>query len=257
MVYYIRIMANRMENKLIHIGLSPAEVRVYLASLESGPDTVMHLATKAGIKRPTCYVMIETLMRRGLMSSFIKGKKRYFSVASPEKLFDLVGAEKTEVAAKEVSLKEVLPELISLFNMSERKPQVRFFEGKEGIRAIQRDIVKSRPRQIYEFVPLDPAYALFPPAPGDHREKIMNIKGIKIKSIYTSKKRHILPRRPGTLEIKFVSSAHFPFSTEIVIYNEKVAFLSLEQEILGVIIEGKQIADTMRTVFELAWNGAS
>ena len=142
-------MASRTENKLIHLGLSLAEARVYLTLLESGPDTVMHLAARAGIKRPTCYVIVESLMRKGLMSSFTKGKKRYFSVVSPEKLSDVVSAEKIEVAGKEASLREILPELISLFNISEKKPKVRFFEGKEGIRAIQRDIIKSPPPHIY------------------------------------------------------------------------------------------------------------
>ncbi len=248
-------MTTTLENKLENIGLSEGETKVYLASLESGPDTVMHLAERAAIKRPTCYVMIESLMQKGLMSSFTKGKKRYFSAESPEKLLDLVVSERAEQSRREENLEKILPELVSFFNISKTKPRVRFFEGKEGIRAIQGDILKTRPRFIYSFGPLDPAEELFPPRPGDIREKILKIKGIKVKTLYTSEKGKRLPERRGPVVTKFVSPKKFPFSTEIAIYNDKVAFLSLKEEIIGVIIESRQIADTMRIVFNLAWEG--
>lgn len=246
-------MAIELEKQLARAGLSEGEAKVYMASLMAGPDTVMHLAQKARIKRPTCYVMIESLIKRGLMSSFTKGKKRYFSAEHPEKLFDLVLTERTELAAREGTIDKILPELISFFNLSETRPRVRFFEGKEGVRSIQRDILKSKPRSIYSFVPLDPAHELFPPSSGDLREKMIKIKGLKMKTIYTSKKGAKLPERTDAAHNKFVDPDKFPFSTEVVIYNDKVAFLSFKDEIIGVIIESKQIADTMRSIFELSW----
>lgn len=245
-----------LENKLKNAGLPEGEIKVYLASLKSGSETVMHLAEKAGIKRPTCYVMIESLMQKGLMSSFAKGKKRYFSAESPERLLDLVGEQKIELDARKKDIDDILPELTSIFNISGTRPRTRFFEGKEGVRTIQKDILKSKPRYVYNFAPLDPAHELYPPSPGDLREKVLKRKGTKTKIIYTSKKGERLPKKQGGTVTKFVSPEKFPFSSEIVIYNDKVAFLSFKEEILGVIIESKQIAETMRTMFNLAWGNS-
>lgn len=244
-----------LERQLATIGLSENQASVYLASLLLGSSTVLRISEKARIKRPTAYVAIEELMQLGLMSTFTKGKKRYFSAESPEKLLDLVMGEKQELTLKEKSLGELLPQLLSAFTITKTKPQVRFFEGKEGIEAIQRDIITTKPSLIYSFVPLDPAHQLFPPQANDHRQKILRLKGVKVKSIYTSRNGRVLPERQGPMVTKFVSPKEFPFSTEIVIYGDKVAFLALKDEILGVVIESRQIAETMRTVFHLAWSG--
>ncbi len=253
----VEIMISTLENKLKQAGLSEGEARVYLASLESGPDTVMHLAEKAKIKRPTCYVMIESLIQKGLMSSFIKGKKRYFSAEHPGKLLDLIAAEREEILGREGHVEKVLPELASFFNVSATRPRVRFFEGKEGVRAIQRDILKSKPKEIHSFIPLDVAHELFPPQAGDVREKILKIKGLKTKTLYTSNEARPLPEKGNIMVSRRIDPERFPFSTEVVIYNDKIAFLSFKEEIIGVIVESKQITDTMRTVFDLAWHGAA
>ncbi len=64
-------------NQLQKIGFSDKEAAVYLASLELGPATILELAKKAKVKRPTVHVLVEGFIKRGLASSFEKGKKRF------------------------------------------------------------------------------------------------------------------------------------------------------------------------------------
>ncbi|MEY4744239.1 MAG: hypothetical protein RL272_184, partial [Candidatus Parcubacteria bacterium] len=71
-------MREDLAKELQKIGLSENEAKVYLAGLELGPSTAQMMAAKATVSRPTTYIMIESLIKRGLMSSFQKGKKRYF-----------------------------------------------------------------------------------------------------------------------------------------------------------------------------------
>lgn len=243
------------KSQLQHFGLSDNESRVYLASLELGPSTVLKISQQTAIKRPTTYVAIEELTKLGLMSSFLKGKKRYFSAENPERLVDLLEGQKTELSQKEKSLNVLLPELTSLFSISGKRPQVRFFEGKEGIKSIRDDIVKSKVRETYEFTPLDKAYALFPPQAGDHREKLAK-KLNRMRVIYTDSRGAVLPAKTSKLESRFVPEADFSFSTEVTIYGDRVAMVSLSETLIGVIIESQEIADTMRSIFLLAWEGA-
>ena len=42
-------------------GLTENEAKVYLAALELGETTVIRLAKKAGIKRPTTYLVVDSL----------------------------------------------------------------------------------------------------------------------------------------------------------------------------------------------------
>ena len=72
-------------HELSHVGLSDKEAAVYLAAMELGPAVVQDIAKKAEVNRATTYVMIESLASRGMMSTFVKGKKRYFAAEPPER----------------------------------------------------------------------------------------------------------------------------------------------------------------------------
>ena len=76
-------MNTQIPMELRKLGLKEKEVRIYLAGLELGPNTVQNIAQKAGVTRPTCYEIIQSLEERGLFSQEQRGKKRYFAAQSP------------------------------------------------------------------------------------------------------------------------------------------------------------------------------
>ena len=133
---YNKDMDNKFESNLKLLGLSDKEAKVYLALLELGATTVIQIAQKAGVNRPTAYVQIETLTGLGLVSSYMKGKKRFFAAEPPERLGELIELKKSEIKDQQDRLQEILPELEMLFTTSGERPIVRFFEGREGIKAI-------------------------------------------------------------------------------------------------------------------------
>ena len=133
-----------MEKELEQLGLSDKEAKTYLASLSLGGSVVQNIAKKAELKRPTTYFAIEQLIKRGLMSYFEKGKKRYFVAESPERLISLLAARKKRAQLLETQLQKIMPELNSLFGLIGEKPKIQFFEGKEGIVSIREDILKTK-----------------------------------------------------------------------------------------------------------------
>ena len=61
-----------MENlgrKLEEIGLSEKEANVYLAILKVGRGTAYKIARLAGVKTPTTYLMLDDLLKKGLVLS--------------------------------------------------------------------------------------------------------------------------------------------------------------------------------------------
>jgi len=242
------------ENELQQLGLSEKEAKVYLASLELGSTSVLEISKKAGLKRPTTYYAIEELIKKGLMSSFEKGKKRCFSAESPERLLSLIIVKRRKVAVLEEDLQRVLPELNNIFNLAGERPKVRFFEGREGIKTIQEDILKSKFNSIEEIVPLDESYKIFPPSSKDHRHEMRKkAKKISVKMIYSSKKGEILPGEEDSIERRFVPPGKFPFSAEINVYGNKTAIVTYKGKLIGIIVESEEIANTLRVIFNLAW----
>ncbi|MDH5596551.1 MAG: hypothetical protein OEY44_00480 [Candidatus Peregrinibacteria bacterium] len=63
---------------------------------------------------------------------------------------------------------------------------------------------------------------------------------------------------PNLLEILMVNPKEFNFQNEIAIYGNRVAIISLNpDELIGLIVESKTFADSMKSFFDLAWLGAT
>src|SRR3989344_4183249 len=176
-----------MFEKLKHLGLSENEAKIYMAMLELGPSVVVEIARKAQINRPTTYVQIESLKKKGLVSTQAKGKKQLFIAESPDKLELLIEGELKAVENKKNELNNFLPELLNLFNTSDQRPHVKFFEGKEGILALQKEFLKTDGAPIYGITSLDNVFELFPESENSYTKKRVH-KKIPSKIIYTSGK---------------------------------------------------------------------
>src|SRR3989344_2058210 len=129
-------------------GLDEKEAKVYLALLELGTADVTDIAVKAHIKRPTCYLVLDNLKNKGLVSQ-VPAKVNLFTAESPEKLA-------SEMYKKQELYKRFLPNMLALYNAKKDKPQVQLFEGVEGVKQVYEKIYIAR--EVWFFGP--PAEAL-------------------------------------------------------------------------------------------------
>ncbi len=244
-----------MLNKLKHLGLSENEAKTYMAMLELGPSVVVEISRKAQINRPTTYVQIESLKKKGLVSAQSKGKKQIFIAESPDKLELLLDNELRNIEGKKAELDNFIPELLSLFNTSGQRPSVKFFEGKEGILALQREFLKTDDATIYGITSLDNVFEVFPEFEKSYTSKRVQ-KKIPSKTIYTSSKGPILKAtdESSLRESKFIEQDKLPLGVDITIFKDKVAIIALKGQISGTLIEHKEVADSFRTIFQLIWD---
>jgi len=244
-----------LKQSLINIGLSEKEAAVYLALLECGSCTVLEIAGHSGINRPTTYMQIEALKKKGLVTTQKRGAKQLFVAETPEQFISHLEKEKQRHEQKKTELNKILPELKTLFNLGEEKPLVRFFEGKEGLRKMQEEFLKCKSKLIYGFFSLDAVESVLPDIGKNYTPRRMQ-KRIKTKSIYTSARGPVLKGEDKKLlrQTKFIKPEKFPFTSDITIFDNKVAITSLKGKIAGTIIEHKEIANSFRVLFELLWN---
>lgn len=243
------------EKELQNLGLSEKEAKVYTTALELGPDTALNIAKESGINRATTYVQIESLKDRGLMSEFEKGKKTYYAVESPEILSKLIEKQETSLRFQKQELGSVLPQLLKHFDSSGDRPKIRFFEGEEGISQIRSDFLKTKNETIYGFMNFDKVVQMFGKQMDNYSEKRIERK-IYSKLLYTSSKGPVdrYTQKNKLREARFIPKTEFPFSADITIYRNKVAFISYNNKPIGVIMESKEITDTMKALFHLLWN---
>lgn len=239
----------QLNEVLAQFGLDFKEDEVYLALLELGTSTVVQIAKKAGIKRTTAYDVLSGLEKKGLIGQTIKGKKRLFYSEEPEKLKKLL-------REKERILEEALPMLKSLYNTAGSKPKIRYYEGKEGLKEVYLDTLDYN-GELLAFVTEDIIKHLGDDFAARYMKKRVKAK-ITVRAIGPDTEEIIEYKKldkEGLKKTLLVPKDKFPFTIEMNIYGNKLAFMSFKEQ-MGVIVESNEIAANMRLLFELAWKGA-
>lgn len=243
-----------LERELQEIGLNEKEAKVYLANLELGQSTVQEIAKKAGVNRATAYFIIEGLMKKGLISSFHKGKKQYFISADPDRLVEVLEQEKNEIVKREENLKKLLPQLQSLNNKQKDRPVVKYYEGKEGIKTMVDEVLKTAKGMVSMAYSVDALNNLFSEGEKIKWREIRIKRDLYTKAIYTYREG-ALQNIPKS-ESRKVPFEKFPISCDIAVYNNKVRIASLSDRLVGVIIEDEEITKSIKAILDLAWEAA-
>jgi len=239
--------------KLRNLGFDEREITVYLTLLENGPMLPQYIARRSGIKRTTLYEVFPMLLQKGAIEEIQQGKRRLFQAISPDKLLD-------EFEEKQKEIREYLGELASIFRIQGLKPKIEVYEGVEGIKKVYMDtltakrVIKSYDR-VSQYHPqvLDWINSYYVP----QRVK----KGILAQSIVTANeaaKKHMPVNAEELRETRFVPEEKFPFKIDGMIYCDKICFTTVDRNspLVGIIIESKQISQTHKALFDLAWEGA-
>src|SRR3990167_7595892 len=241
-----------MKDALIAVGLSKNEAKIYLALLELGKGTVSEITRKANLNRTTGYDVLDGLVAKGLASVSGKEPKQEYIAESPDKIEALL---KREVNATEEHLKEIkniLPELKSIHNVTGR-PKVRFYEGTSGLIEVYEDTLTSH-ETILAYATVDDMHRALPKYFTEYYKRRAD-KGITIKAIIPKTeigKERASHDKEEMRETALIPPDKYYFSPEINIYDDKVMIASWREK-LGIIIESAEIADAMKKIHELAW----
>ncbi len=241
------------------LGLNENEAKVYIATLELGEGTVQQISQRAGVKRITTHVIVEKLIAQKLLSEEVRGKRRVIVAEIPHKLLDVILDRKMIAEHQLNEMMKLLPELESIYNVLSSKPRVFFYQGLEGIKKIYEDTLREG-EEILAFTgygKLDPElkkwlhkYYIPLRVKKNVYAKVIAPSTKSAKSLKKLDKKH-------KREIVIVPEREFPFTIELNIYTNRVAIMSFtSKEMLGLIVESQEVANTFRLIFKLAWMAA-
>lgn len=230
-------------------GLSENEVKVYLANLELGQATVQELARKSGVKRTTIYTVIEGLKQKGLVAETKKGAKTFFAAENPKTLVQFSLKQHQQ-------LKNILPELESIYNISDVKPKVRFYEGKEGYVSVYENILKDKPKELLVIASYDNFHRHLDPKYEEDWIKRRIERKIKLRWLDFETKTTKAMQKEGKKvlrEIRFLPK-DFPFTSTMFIYSNKVVIVSGRQkDFMAVVVENSEFYQMFKQLFETLW----
>ncbi|MDO8648522.1 MAG: hypothetical protein Q7R81_01940 [Candidatus Peregrinibacteria bacterium] len=249
-------MAKDLASIVQAIGLTEKQTALYLSGLQIGTAPASDYAKTAGMNRITAYNTLEELVSLGYFTTVKNVRAKSYAPVAPEYLA-------LEARKNAEALDHALPELKSLQRAKYRKPHVRFFEGWEGVRHVYEDTLTTK-GELLNFANSSVVRKFWPLYDEEYVAERVK-RGIHLRGISpddaTGRKVHGEDRE-RVREIRLVSAKDFDFKNEINIYDHKVAICSFDSglrgdsDMFGVIIESKEVAETQRQIFEMAWRYA-
>ena len=238
-----------MEHELKALGFSEKETSVYLALLKSKTASVASINKNTAIPRPTIYDTLYALMEKGLISSYKKDKKYFYSAVEPEEIIRKL-KEKEDIA------KKILPELKKLMGTIEKKPIVKVYEGSKGVISFLNEVYKEKELLIYGSA--KKSEEILRHLPENFARRRVELK-IKARMILEKSAEASL--RVKDSEIKEFTQVRFidwvkNLPTVTFIYGDNISILSMEKELVGIIIQDENVSKTQRILFENLWKQA-
>jgi len=235
-----------LEKKLEEIGLNKKEAKIYLATLELGETTIARIAQKSGLKRTSIYNILDDLKRKGLISSSKGGRKNYYFAQDPKKL-------EARIKQRTKTIEEIMPELLSITNLIDKKPKVRYYEGREEMKEIYEDTLNYSDQEIKIWIP-ENTISSYDNYWKDYYIPKRLEKKIIVKAIapLTAVTKKFKSEDKKQLRITKISKTNF-IEAELMLYGtNKISIVSFD-EMMGLLIESKKLFNTLKGLFEVHW----
>jgi HTH-type transcriptional regulator, sugar sensing transcriptional regulator len=243
-----------LESSLSRAGLTPKEVKVYLACLQLGSATMTQISKNSEIKRSSTYLIVESLQIKGFLSSFKKDVKTYYAPEPPQKLLNLIRAREREVES-------ILPELEVIYNEPKEKPRIKIYEGIEALKQIYDELYDQlgKKEEALWFTSIGDLEKNFPEAIDYYLRQLKKKRDYRIRELNVGDshgmahaKRMKKIKGPNH-HIRTLDPKNSFSNTDNLIFGDKLVIFSIRKDLFVIMIENKNIADTYRAIFNAAW----
>ncbi|MGV8168430.1 MAG: TrmB family transcriptional regulator [Candidatus Nanoarchaeia archaeon] len=240
-----------IEEKLIQIGLTSGEARVYLALIKFRESTVGPLSKESKVAYSKIYDVLSRLVEKGLASYIIKEKTKHYQAAPPERLSEYVEKRKQTVRLAETVVEELIPQLAQINDSDEE--QTLLFTGFNGIlSAYELLLQKTKRNEVIKFFSqsredYDESVETFFIQRPQFRELIKRYhvkKKITWLGIYEGKGVTVNPEIMKVYKINFVLPGNVDISEECVL------IISWGKKPKAIFIHSKEIASNFRRYFD-------
>lgn len=243
-------------NTLLRFGLEERSARLYLSLLELGEASVLELAKKSGVERTVIYYLLKDLRRFDLVEElYDANKKLRLRAASPKRLIQIEEKRHQEI-------KTALPELEALFHDQPAKPKIMIFEGLSGIDQLYDDVINTlsrlpeTDREMLTYTNVERLTVLPIKNQAPFRDQRRH-HGIRVRVIAndSAAAQDFLSRDTEELRQSRLLPDNYPtLGATFVVYGDKVAQYNLKGDIYILLVVNKELADTQRVIFNLAWD---
>jgi HTH-type transcriptional regulator, sugar sensing transcriptional regulator len=233
-----------MKEKLIELGFTENEAKIYLLLLKTGKLTPSEIAEKLGMHRTYVFDILKTLIERGNITAIIIDGKKKYSPIDPKEI-------SRKIKTKLDEFNSILPSLEEIYKTTKTDLKVELFQGVKIYKKLLEDFinqVKERDEVLSfgvdegEFEKMEPIYI----------RKYFNTltkKNVKEKIIIRKGNKKF---KYKNVEYKEIDEKYIGKTSYFIHQNWVYLFLFGINNYL-IKIESDNIANTYRKQFSLLW----
>lgn len=240
-----------IKEKLQSLGLSQKEAEIYLVLIKLKSATAVQLSKKTGIKRTTLYYCLDNLIFKGLIYIIEKDDKKIYIAEDPkESLRGILEEKKSVINSLSLDLKNI-------FGESTMIPEIKIYRNTQGLKKIFEGMLDSREKVIrcciFNNLLEETLGQKFVDEIMEKRIKA-GIACLSLRGLNSYLPPRELPGHAKQLrKVKFLP-AEFQIKPYIAAYDNRVVIISGVEEKVGFTIESKELADSLKTLFDALWN---
>ena len=241
------------------LGLTNAEIKVYIVLLELGSSSVGKIIDKCGLQNSVVHRALNSLIEKGLISFILEGKRRIYQGTDPENFYDFIDDKKKR-------FEQILPELKQKQTFVQEKNQGTIFRGKRGINEMYNLILNhgeklSKKDLTREYNTYGGGTRVTHDVMGKtwwrnlHARRIA--KKIPSRQVFDETIREFGEETNSwkITNIKFLPSEYEQLQ-ETIILGDNVGIAIFTENPYGILIQDKTVADGYRKYFGLLWKRA-
>ena len=240
---------------LRRIGLDEKETEIYLAALSLKVARASAIAKAAKVARSNAYLILRSLVEKGLVSEVERGKVIHFVAEPPQRLKQFVEERERELKSLGPLIDGILPMLSSLTKPLTGAPRVTMLRGKEGMRQICNDAFKQElcgvfnPQVMFRAFGGNVVTMILGKKPAMHGRDLL-VDGPAAthyrKDVPETEDYHMRTLPKDT-----------KLDADIMIYGDTVAILAYDEELTIVRMQNQNIAAAMHAWFEILWKASA
>ena len=236
------------------LGITDRAKDVFLYAVEHGPVSALRISKDLKFPRATVYLELENLRIDGLVSiTGHKNKRRYLGDLNALRV--LVKTKKARYDA----LSQNIDSFIDAFTVKTRegafmRAHINYLQGVDGLKSVYLSSLEAK-GEIVAYVPSKDIF--------DHMGQVFmddfiqeRIKrGVRVRNIWDQEYRPFKSLKDDKSVLRDVRIVpnNTPIKSGFFIYDDIVIIITSVAELFSIKIQSRDLATTMRGMFELLW----
>jgi len=232
------------------LGLTNAEIKVYLALLELGQSAAGPIIEKSKLQSSVVYMTFQKLLDKGFLSTIKEGKRTYYQASDPKHILEYINEKKER-------FESLLPELLIRQSLSKDKPSMALFQGIRGVKELLLELLDAGGSEHHTFGSSVKSLMISDQWWVSYHKKRAQ-KGIFAKLVFNeSLKSWNAAKKYNNehVEVRYPKAGFEPL-TETIIRNDKIGIIIWTDKPIGILIHNKEAADSYDKYWKILWDAA-